>query len=72
MAKMTASIPSNASYIERLNAVKVRTGLSRSTIYKMMSEGKFPASMKLGERAVGWKSSDVTDWIESRSSTAGA
>jgi len=68
MAKMTASIPSAPSYIERLHAVKVRTGLSRSTIYKMMNEGKFPASLKLGERAVGWKSSDVTAWIASRES----
>jgi excisionase family DNA binding protein len=37
--------------------------LSRSTIYKMMSEGRFPQSVRLGEKAVGWKRSDILGWV---------
>ena len=50
--------------ILRLPAVKTCTGLSRSTIYLRVSEGRFPAPVSLGGRAVGWLESDVQGWIE--------
>ncbi len=49
--------------ILRLPGVKSRTGLSRSTIYLKVSEGKFPLPISLGERAVGWLESDIDDWL---------
>ena len=49
--------------ILRLPAVKERTGLSRSTIYLRISEGKFPTSVSLGDRAVGWIEAEVNDWL---------
>ncbi len=52
--------------ILRLPTVKVRTGLSRSTIYLRMSNGEFPLSISLGGRAVGWLEADVNDWLESK------
>jgi len=52
--------------IIRLNEVKVITGLSRSTIYLRMAEGKFPQQISLGSRAVGWINSEIIDWIEHR------
>jgi prophage regulatory protein len=52
--------------IIRLSDVKARTGLSRSTIYLRMAEGKFPQQINLGSRAVGWINSEVIDWIELR------
>jgi prophage regulatory protein len=45
------------------------TGLSRSTIYKLMSEGNFPSSLKLTQRTVAWSSGDIQQWIESRTPT---
>lgn len=51
--------------IIRISELKEITGLSRTAIYKKMSEGKFPKNIKLGARAVGWLSSDVDDWITS-------
>ena len=50
----------------RLPAVKAQTGLSRSTIYALMAEGRFPKPIKLGERAVGWAEAEVSAWIEAR------
>ena len=50
----------------RLPEAQVRTGLSRSTIYEYMKQRHFPASICLGPRSVGWISSEIDDWIESR------
>lgn len=47
----------------RLKAVIARTGLGRPTIYKLQAEGKFPQSISLGARAVGWISSEIDDWV---------
>ena len=52
--------------ILRLPKVKAITGLSRSTIYLRMSEGKFPKRISLGSRAVGWLKSEVSDWMDQR------
>jgi prophage regulatory protein len=52
--------------IWRLPEVLNQTGLSRSTIYEMISRGDFPQQVKLGPRAVGWSSEDVVHWIDSR------
>lgn len=56
----------NEARILRIKQTKERTGLSRSTLYNLIKEGKFPAPIPLGARAVGWLSSDVDAWIESR------
>lgn len=50
--------------ILRLPTVKQRTGLSRSTIYSLISKGNFPKQIKLGERAVGWLNDDINNWID--------
>jgi len=52
--------------ILRRRAVEQIVGLSRSTIYAMMSEGRFPKPIQLGRRAVGWRESDINDWLASR------
>ncbi len=52
--------------ILRLPAVKARTGLSRSTIYLRISKGSFPASVSLGDRAVGWIEAEIQGWLEDR------
>ncbi|MDI1360863.1 AlpA family transcriptional regulator [Methylotenera sp.] len=51
---------------KRLKSVIGTVGLSRSTIYALMAAGKFPKSISLGERSVGWLESDIQAWIDSR------
>ena len=46
--------------------VQARTGVSRSGIYQKMADGKFPKSISLGPRAVGWLESSIDEWIQSR------
>lgn len=53
--------------ILRRQEVESITGLSRSSIYKAMNAGDFPAPIQLSKRAVGWRQSDVEAWISSRS-----
>ena len=50
----------------RLPEVKSQTGLSRSAIYKRISECTFPKQISLGSRAVGWLESDIQSWIKQR------
>jgi prophage regulatory protein len=52
-----------ATAILRLPTVKARTGLSRSTIYLRISEGRFPKPVSLGGRAVGWIDAEITEWL---------
>ena len=50
--------------ILRRNEVEKATGLGRSTIYAKVAAGEFPSPMKLGRRAVGWRSDDIEKWLE--------
>ncbi|PBC19305.1 MULTISPECIES: AlpA family phage regulatory protein [unclassified Mesorhizobium] len=49
--------------IIRLRTVLARTGLSRSTIYRKIAEGTFPAQIKISINGAGWRESDVNRWI---------
>jgi len=50
--------------ILRLPEVLHLTGMSRSSLYLRISEGKFPAQTPLGGRSVGWDSLAVERWIK--------
>ena len=55
--------------IHRIKSVCDITGLPKSTVYAKMLNGEFPRPIKLGRRAVGWKSDELEAWI-SKQSTA--
>jgi prophage regulatory protein len=48
----------------RLSEVQKMTGLSRSGIYKYISERRFPQNVSLGGRSVAWVEIEITQWIE--------
>lgn len=50
----------------RFGAVAEMIGLSRSTIWRMEQEGKFPKRVQLGSKSVAWRQSDLTAWMSSR------
>ena len=50
--------------IIRLKTVLARTGLSRSTIYRKIAEGTFPAQLQISANGAGWRESDINRWIE--------
>lgn len=49
--------------ILRLPEVLAIVGLSKSTLYAMMKDGRFPENVPVGKRAVGWKASKVFGWV---------
>ena len=49
--------------IIRFNTVRARTGLSRSTIYRKIAEGTFPAQLKIIANGAGWRETDINRWI---------
>jgi prophage regulatory protein len=59
-------ITTMASRYIRRTEVEDLTGLSRSTIYRMMDAGQFPRPIRLTQKAVGWKETDIAAWLDSR------
>ena len=47
----------------KLDEVKRRVGLGKSMIYRMISEGKFPAPYKLSSFASRWSDQEIAAWI---------
>lgn len=43
--------------------VQERTGLSRSSIYNYIRQGRFPQPIKLGLRSVGWMEDEINQWL---------
>ncbi len=52
--------------IIRVNELQKMIGCSRSTIWRFEKEGNFPKRIALGERAMGWRYSQVMQWIKTR------
>ncbi|MNF65287.1 Prophage CP4-57 regulatory protein (AlpA) [compost metagenome] len=56
----------NLPQLMRRRMVQDLTGLSRTTIYRLMAAGKFPRPVRIGERAVAWRADDLAAFIDSR------
>ena len=52
--------------ILRWPAVTEISGLSRSTIWRLERDGKFPKRRQLGPKSVGWLKSEIEAWITTR------
>ncbi len=42
------------------------TGLSRTTIWRRVKAGTFPAPVQLGANSIGWPELAIIEWVESR------
>jgi prophage regulatory protein len=59
------------SKILKLPDVMERCALSRSSIYAYVQNDKFSKPISLGERAVGWLESEISNWIAERAEQRG-
>jgi prophage regulatory protein len=50
----------------RIKDVVAMLSISRSSIYRMVQEGKFPKQIKLTERTAVWKLSAINAWVAER------
>jgi prophage regulatory protein len=46
--------------------VRDRTGLSRTTRWRLVRADKFPKPVRLTEHAIGWRESAIEAWLASR------
>jgi prophage regulatory protein len=56
--------------IIRLPEVTETTGISRSTLYRLVRARLFPAPLRLGKSAIGWTTEAIQQWIAERESAA--
>jgi len=66
---MSTEIPTlrvTGDRILRLPQVCEMTGLRRSFLYELQAERRFPQSIKLGARAVGWLEGEIQAWRSAR------
>lgn len=63
---MSSPIESVNFDLWKLPKVVEKTTLSEPSIYRLMKQGVFPKPIKIGLRAVAWKSSEVEAFITSR------
>ncbi len=52
--------------IIRLPEVCRTTGLGRSMVYQLEAERRFPARVRISDRAVGWVEEEVQGWLAER------
>lgn len=58
--------PAEVDRIIRAKEVQELTGLSRTTLWRFENKGEFPRRVSLGASTVGWKLSEVQNWIRER------
>lgn len=62
----TECAPRSEKRLVRMPEVCNRIGVSRSSLYKMISMKTFPPPKQLGGRTVAWLDSEISAWIDSR------
>ena len=71
VSRTTEEVLTMRDRLLRRREVERITGMSRSSIYRLMQSGGFPRPVRVGPSAVRWKESDITAWVESRPEATG-
>ncbi len=53
-------------YLSWSEVKRISGNKSRTTIWRWMRDGSFPSSYQTGSNSVAWKSSEITEWVNSR------
>lgn len=62
---MNCAKPLSSDRLIRINEVVTKSGLAIPTIYRHMSEGRFPRQTRIG-RAAAWSEREIDAWITAR------
>jgi prophage regulatory protein len=55
-----------ADALLRLPTVQAITGLSKTTIYTLVSRNEFPRPIRRGSRCTRWRAGDVSAWLQAQ------
>jgi prophage regulatory protein len=72
MSEIESSKSPPAARIIREPETLAMVGVSPVTLWRWEKAGKFPKRLKIGPRAMGWKLSDIENWIEQKNEAAHA
>ena len=50
----------------RRRSVERMTGLSKSTLYRLIKQGSFPPPLRLTAKAVRWRRDEINEWLSGR------
>ena len=50
----------------KLQEVEQASGLSKTTLYRLMRTGHFPEPLQVGPKAVRWRADEIQAWVDSR------
>lgn len=52
-----------------MDEVLERTTLSRSMLYKLLRQDKFPHPTPMSNRSIGWFEVDIENWLQTKTAT---
>jgi len=61
-----ASSPQQLQLFIRLPAVLQKVGMSKSFVYDLISQDKFPKPVKVSPRISCWVAAEVDQWVQER------
>lgn len=64
--RATSPLEHHIDRLMRRPAVEYATGLSRSSLYRLMALNDFPAPVQLSSNSIAWLESGVVEWISRR------
>lgn len=67
----STSSPSPARFLSEAD-VRLRTSLSRSSLWRLRRNSEFPEPVQLTAQRVGWLEADIDAWISARVAAAAA
>jgi prophage regulatory protein len=56
--------------VVRLRDVMKMLSISRSMVYSLVMSSDFPKPIQLGPRAIGWRHSEIMEWLQTRERVA--
>lgn len=62
----TQQSPIGARRFLRLREVLTRVPLSRTRLYELIAEKRFPAQIRLSDRASAWDEAEINLWLDER------
>lgn len=63
VAALSMEITMNNTMLRQPEVLR-RIGLSRTTLWRKIRAGDFPAPFQLGPNSIGWPESEIISWLE--------
>ena len=61
-----ASSPRQLALLIRLPEVRQKVGMSKSFVYDLITQDKFPKPVKVSSRISCWVAAEVDQWVQER------